>query len=101
MRRRRFDHLMLELSLALDRYMPRYPVWLAFKETGADPDLLTRDEVLAFCDGPLDELLAHSGYALSPRAGRRLRRAVARFDPNVLTPYEHMERIGTTRDARD
>jgi hypothetical protein len=94
--RRRFDHLMLEISLALDRYVPRYPVWLALKEMGADPDRLSRANALAFCDAHLDQLVAHLDQALSPRQARRLRRSVARFDPDLLTPYEHMERIGSS-----
>jgi hypothetical protein len=98
--RRRFDHLMLELSLALDRNLPRYPVWLAFKETGADPERPDRDEMLEFFDGPLQTLLVELGCALPPRRRRRLRRALARFDPALPTPYEHMERIGSAGDRR-
>lgn len=93
MQRRRFDHLIIELSLALDRNLPRYPLWLSFKELGADPESLSREAVIEFCDAHLGEFLAHLGYALTPRQTRRLRRAVARFDPEVLTPYERMARI--------
>jgi hypothetical protein len=93
LRRRRFDHLTLELSLALDRNLPRYPLWLAFKELGVDPDYLTREVVIEFCDEHLSDFLAHLGHSLSPRKLRRLQRAVARFDPELLTPYERMARI--------
>lgn len=89
---------MVELSLALDRYVPRYPVWLALKEMGADPDWLTREDALEFCDAHLDGIVAQLGGALSPRLTKRLRRSVARFDPNLPTPYERMERFGS--DAR-
>jgi len=92
-KRRRFDHLMLELSLAANQNVPRYPLWLAFKEAGANPDLLSRDAVLAFCDEHLPGVLARLGVILSPRQARRLRRIVARFDPALPTPYERMARI--------
>jgi len=91
--RRRFDHLMIELSVALDRNLPRYPLWLTFKELGADPEDLSRENVIEFCDEHLGEILAHLGHTLTPRQVRRLRRTVARFDPDVPTPYERMARI--------
>jgi len=93
MRRRRFDHLILEISLALDRNIPRYPLWLTFKELGVDPEFLNREVVIEFCDEHLADFLAHLGYTLSRRSARRLRRAVARFDPALPTPYERMARI--------
>ena len=93
MRRRRFDHLILEISLALDRNLPRYPLWLAFKEQGVDPEFLARDVVLEFCDEHLGDFLARLGYSLPRRKIRRLRRSVSRFDPAVTTPYERMARI--------
>jgi len=91
--RRRFDHFVIELSLALDRNLPRYPLWITFKEAGADPDFLSRDVLIEFCDEHLSEFLGHLGHALTPRQFRRLRRAVARFDPEIVTPYERMARI--------
>ena len=93
MRRRRFDHLILEISLALDCALPRYPLWLAFRELGANPEYLTRETALEFCDEHLGDFLAQRGLALSPRQARRLRRAVARFDPELPTPYERMARV--------
>jgi hypothetical protein len=93
LQRRRFDHLTVEISLALDRNLPRYPLWLAFKELGLDPDYLTRETVIEFCDEHLSDFLAQLGHSLPPRKLRRLQRAVARFDPELLTPYERMARI--------
>ena len=93
MQRRRFDHLIIELSLALGRNLPRYPLWLSFKESGADPESLSREAVIEFCDAQLNEFLAHLGHALTPRQTRRLQRAVARYDPEIPTPYERMARI--------
>jgi hypothetical protein len=93
MQRRRFDHLMLELSLALDRNVPRYPLWIAFKENGANPEFLTRGALLAFFDDHLVDVLERLGHAFTPRQTRRLRRAVSRFDPALPSPYERMARI--------
>ena len=93
MQRRRFDHLIIELSLALDRNLPRYPLWITFKELGADPDCLSRKAAIEFCDEHMGEFLAHLGHALTPRQARRLRRAVERYDPEIPTPYERMARI--------
>jgi len=93
MQRRRFDHLIIEISLALDCNIPRYPLWLTFKELGANPEYLTREIVIEFCDEHLTDFLAHLGHTLSRRRTRRLRRAVARFDPALPTPYERMARI--------
>jgi len=91
--RRRFDHLIAELSLALDRNLPRYPLWITLKELGEDPDFLTREGAIGFCDEHLGEFLGHLGCALTPRQKRRLRRAVARFDPELPTPYERMAEV--------
>ena len=93
MRRRRFDHLILEISLALNQNLPRYPLWLAFKELGMDPEYLTREAVVEFCDEHLAGFLADLGHSLPRRRIRRLQRAVARFDPALPTPYERMARI--------
>lgn len=88
MGRRRFDHLIVELSVAAGRRLPRYALWLALHEAGWNPERLSRDGALAFCDGPLEPFLARRGLRLTRRAARRLRRAVARFDPRVLRPEE-------------
>jgi hypothetical protein len=93
--RRRFDHLVVELSVALGRRVPRYALWLHLHERGLDPERLGRDEALAFCDGHLHAFLAAYGLHLAPRVGARLRRAVAGFDASHPTPYEHMERLGS------
>ena len=84
--RRRFDHLVMEISLAVGRPIPRYPLWLRFHEHGCDPELLTDAIAVAFCDGPLAGFLAENGFTLSRRGLRRLRRAVARFEWPVLRP---------------
>jgi hypothetical protein len=91
--RRRFDHLIAELSLALDRNLDRYPLWITLKELGEDPDYLTRKGAIEFCDEHLAEFLGRLDCALTPRQTRRLRRTVARFDPELPTPYERMAQI--------
>ena len=93
MKRRLFDHLVQEVSLALDRHIPRYPLWLTLKELGMDPDGLTREAAIAFCNEHLQAFLAHMGYRLSPRQIRRLARTLARFDPTRPTPEERMAEI--------
>ena len=88
MGRRRFDHLVAELSEALGVWVARYDLWLAMHELGYDPELLTRDSAMAFCDGPLRRFLHTRGLHLSARSARRLRRSVGRFDPAAPSPPE-------------
>jgi hypothetical protein len=91
--RRRFDHLVLELSLALGRPVPRYALWLRVHEAGLDPEDLSRDEAAAFCGGPLADFLHEQGFALGARGRRRLERSVRRYDPSLPTPEEHFARF--------
>ena len=93
MRRRRFDHLATELSLALGEPVPRYPLWLELHGCGADPEDLSREAALAFCGAPLERFLAARRLRLTPRGRRALERSVRRYDPGVVTPCEHLERI--------
>ena len=90
MGRRRFDHLVLELSLAAERNISRYRLWLRLHAAGCDPEQLTLPAAVAFCEEPLEEFLAEEGLGLSGRALRSLRRSVRRYDPSVLTPYERV-----------
>jgi hypothetical protein len=87
--RRRFDHLVLELSLALAVRVPRLALYLAaarYAESGA--------RLAEFCGAPLDGFLAEQRLApLAPRARERLRRRVARFDPRWRTPEEILGRM--------
>ena len=93
MRRRRFDHLVTELSVAVGRALPRYDLWLALRGCGHDPEALTRHAVLAFCDGPLRSFLRSHGLALEPRNARRLRKRLAGFDPRHAAPEEIFARL--------
>lgn len=88
MGRSRFDHLATEVSVAVGARIPRYPLWLRIHEAGDDPEALTREAAVAFCEGPLLHFLLDHGYWLSARARRRLVREVARFDPSRSTPEE-------------
>jgi hypothetical protein len=88
MTRRRFDHLVQEISLALDRHIPRYPLWLTLKDLGMEPDRLSRDAAVAFCNEHLQSFLALLGYELSAREIRRLARTLSHFDPARPTPDE-------------
>ena len=91
--RRLFDHFHAELSVHLGRLVPRYALWLSLREAGLDPELLTRDQALAFCRQRLAAFLAAQGLRLAPRPARRLERELRRFDPGRATPYEHAARI--------
>lgn len=93
MGRRRFDHLVIELSLALGRRVPRYDLWLRVHDNGLDPERLSRESAVSFCRGPLSRFLADHGLRLSGRARRRLERSVRRYDPALPTPYERMASI--------
>jgi len=91
--RKRFDHLVVELSVSVGRVVPRYALWLLLQELGHDPDTLSREAVLAFHDEQLEAFLAEHGLGLAGREGRRLRRSFERYDPAYPTPYETMERL--------
>lgn len=88
--RRRFEHLVVELSLAVDVAVPRFGLWLALHEHGADPERLRRADVLAFCEDGLEAFLAERGLALPPGERRRLARRLARFDARHPTPEERL-----------
>lgn len=93
MARRRFEHLVVELSLAAGRVVPRFALFLQLGELGTAPEHLSRGAALAFCDEHLDGFLAEHSLSIAPRARRRLRRAIACFDARQPTPYEWMERM--------
>ena len=80
MPRRRFDHLVSELSVRVGRLVPRYAPWLRFHELKLDPEWLTRGEVLGFVDRHLAAFLVQHGL--------RLRRVLERHDPLQPTPDE-------------
>jgi len=87
-RRTRFDHLAVELSVAVGALIPRYALWLRLHELGQDPETLSGEAAAAFCGGPAKHFLAEHGYGLSWGARRRLVRSVARFDPARPTPEQ-------------
>jgi hypothetical protein len=93
MSRRRFDHLFVEASVAAGLRLPRYDLWLALHEFGADPERLSRSDALRFCDERLPGFLGARGVALSRRAARALQGEVGRFDPAVSTPYERFAHL--------
>lgn len=93
MRRRRFDHLAVELSVEVGRAVPRWALWNAMHEQGLDPEDLSAPAALAFCDGPLDAFLRDQGLRLGRRHARRLRRRVARYDPSHPSPEELFARL--------
>jgi hypothetical protein len=92
--RRRFDNLFEELSVALGRLAPRYALWLHMGEQGLDPNALSQDEALGFLRDHLPDFLHEHDLWLSDAGARKLEKTVGRFDPQHLTPYEHMARLG-------
>jgi hypothetical protein len=93
MGRRRFDRLVQELSVALDRWVARYPLWQAAHAAGYDPERWTAPEVERFCLLVLPGWLRRNGYALSEPRLAKIARTLARFDPSYLTPEEHFARL--------
>jgi hypothetical protein len=93
MGRRRFDRLVLELSLALDRSLPRYSLWQAVREAGLDPETWSNADTQRFCMSELPRWLRRTGFALDQSRLERLTRSMARFDPSQLTPEEHFARL--------
>ncbi len=93
MERRRFEHLVVELSVAVGKLIPRYALWLLLQELGFDPILLSPNQVIKFYDAHLEQFLAEHGLSLEPREARKLRGRLTKFDPRYPTPYETMERL--------
>jgi hypothetical protein len=91
--RKRFDHLHVEISLALGVCISRFALWLALHEAGHNPEDLSRPDAVAFCGAPLQSFLGEHGQRLSLRERRRLEKAVSRYDPSHPTPAEVMARF--------
>ena len=94
MSRRMFDHLFAEISVSVGVPVPRYELWLRVHDLGCRPDDMTRDDALRFLDEPLDGFLSEHARPLSSRDHGRLRRQIARFNPEHPTPYERFESWG-------
>jgi hypothetical protein len=86
--RRYLDWIHVEISLALDRRVSRYALWLAIWELGGDPDRLSREEARRFVEAGLTPFLESQSAPLSDRARRRLAARILRFDPRFPTPEE-------------
>ena len=100
MLRRYFEHIYVEICLAVERRISRYDLWLAIWETGGDPDELTREQARRFVEAGLDPLLAEEGTRLRPRARRRLEGLILDFDARHPTPEEWLRpRTDEARDA--
>ncbi|MDX1649866.1 MAG: hypothetical protein R3263_08420, partial [Myxococcota bacterium] len=88
--KRRFDHLWIELSLAVGCAVSRFALWIALRERGADPEDLARGEAVAFCREGLVTFLAEQALVLDGDARERLARRVARFEARHPTPEERL-----------
>ena len=88
MRRERFNHLFVELSVLAGAPVPRYALWLRLHELGLEPETLSSRQVRWFCDRHLEDFLAEYGLELSRRARRKLLRVLTRGDPIPPAPDE-------------
>jgi len=88
MHRRYFEHIYVEICVAVNRRISRYDLWLRLGDGGGDPDELTCTEARHFVDHGLSAVLAEEGAAISDRARCRLERRILRFDPRHPTPEE-------------
>lgn len=93
MSRRRFEHLVAEVSVAVGVRLNRYALWLALHELGMDPERLSRGDALGFCQGPLLNFLGERRLVLFERERRRLLRSIARFDAEQPTPEERFRAL--------
>jgi hypothetical protein len=93
MQRRRFDRLVLELTLALDRPLPRFALWQAVHDAGLDPERWSGAEAERFCRLELPRWLRHRGYGLSDARVAKIARTLARFDPTQLCAEDHFARL--------
>jgi hypothetical protein len=91
--RKLFNHLFIELSIAIGKRVPRYALWLELHDLGWDPESLRVADALRFCDGQMDGFLADRGLKISRRARNRLRKDLANFDPARPLPHEIFERL--------
>ena len=91
MNRRLFDHVFAEISVAAGVRVPRFELWMELHELGWNPEKLTVEQALAYLDGPLRSFLARRGLGTTPRARRRMRRAIERFSPKHPSPSERLE----------
>jgi hypothetical protein len=92
-KRRRFDRLVVELSVMLDRWVARYALWQAVKEAGFDPETWTGAEAERFCTMELPRWLRRQGQSVPESRLLKLGRTLARLDPALLTPEEHFARL--------
>ncbi len=95
-----FERLCFAIELALGRPAPRWPLWLHLRESGIDPERAGAASLRPAVEQALASIRAELGSPFSPQERRRLRRALARFDPRFAPAYEHAERLGSAHLAR-
>jgi hypothetical protein len=91
--RRRFEHLLIEISLACRQSLPRYRLWLALHHSDANPEDLSREHAIDFCNEDLADFLAEQGMSLSLWRRRKVRRAVKYYDPLLPTPEDRLSHL--------
>ena len=92
MQRRYFEHVYIEICLAVGHRISRYNLWLLVWESGGNPDVLTHPQARHFVENNLSVILTEEGMSLSRRERRRLERSILRFDPHHPTPEEWLTR---------
>ena len=88
MRRRRFNHLVAELSVLAAREIDRFALWMRLHELGYEPETLSHVQMLRFCDQHLEGFLHDPGLVLSRRSRRKLLRVLTRDEPVPPVPDE-------------
>jgi hypothetical protein len=89
-RRKRFNQLVVELSVLADRAIDRYALWMHLHQHGYEPETLSHLQVLRFCDQHLEGFLGDQGLTLSRRGRRKLLRVLTRDEPVPPVPDESL-----------
>jgi len=96
--RRRFDHLFSEISLVSGAGISRFRLWLYLRESGAEPDDLSRSDAIAFCRTGTREFAQQEGLQLTLWQRYRLLRRIAAFEPAHATPVDHFDDLDPRED---
>ncbi len=97
-----FDHLHQELSLALDRPVSRFELWISMAGQGAHPlSSLTPEQAARYLETGTSKVLDQGRRTLGAKKWAKLVERVSRFDPESQTPEEIMERLCGTPPPPD
>ncbi len=89
-----FDYLHQELSLALDRQIPRFGLWVSMATQEAHPMFgLTPEQAAHYLETGTGQILDQSRQDLGKKKWAKLVERVRNFDPEGQTPDEILERL--------